>query len=41
MVLRRDALDLLKETSRTFYIPISRLPAGLLEAVASAYLAGD
>lgn len=38
MDLRRDALDLLKETSRTFYIPISRLPAGLLEAVASAYL---
>jgi farnesyl-diphosphate farnesyltransferase len=33
-----DALQILKETSRTFFIPISRLPAGLLEAVASAYL---
>lgn len=32
------ALDLLKATSRTFYIPISLLPAKLQEAVASAYL---
>lgn len=32
------ALTLLKETSRTFYIPISLLPKGLQEAVASAYL---
>ena len=32
------ALELLKATSRTFYIPISLLPAGLQEAVASAYL---
>lgn len=32
------ALDLLKETSRTFYIPISLLPSGLQQAVASAYL---
>ncbi|MBV8884426.1 MAG: phytoene/squalene synthase family protein [Chroococcidiopsidaceae cyanobacterium CP_BM_RX_35] len=38
MDLRKNALDILKETSRTFYIPISRLPAGLQEAVASAYL---
>lgn len=38
MDLRRDALELLKETSRTFYIPIMRLPRGLQEAVASAYL---
>lgn len=38
MDLRRDALEILKETSRTFYIPISRLPEGLQEAVASAYL---
>ncbi|MCF2151569.1 phytoene/squalene synthase family protein [Desmonostoc muscorum LEGE 12446] len=38
MNLRRDALQILKETSRTFYIPISLLPAGLQEAVASAYL---
>ena len=32
------ALDLLKATSRTFYIPISLLPPRLQEAVASAYL---
>lgn len=32
------ALDLLKATSRTFFIPISLLPSGLQEAVASAYL---
>lgn len=32
------ALDLLKATSRTFYIPISLLPSGLQAAVASAYL---
>lgn len=38
MDLCRDALEILKETSRTFYIPISRLPSGLQEAVASAYL---
>lgn len=38
MDLRRDALDILKETSRTFYIPISQLPSGLQEAVASGYL---
>lgn len=38
MDLRKGALDVLKETSRTFYIPISRLPPNLLEAVASAYL---
>ncbi|BAZ11304.1 hypothetical protein NIES4071_31300 [Calothrix sp. NIES-4071] len=38
MDLRTDALQLLKETSRTFYIPIVRLPRGLQEAVASAYL---
>ena len=34
----QDALSVLKETSRTFYIPISRLPEGLMEAVASGYL---
>ncbi|MBE9116611.1 phytoene/squalene synthase family protein [Lusitaniella coriacea LEGE 07157] len=33
-----DALEALKQTSRTFYIPISRLPVGLQEAVTSAYL---
>ena len=31
-------LEMLERTSRTFYIPISRLPPGLLEAVGSAYL---
>ena len=29
---------MLEETSRTFYIPISRLPGGLQQAVGSAYL---
>jgi farnesyl-diphosphate farnesyltransferase len=38
MDLRRDALEVLKETSRTFYIPICGLPPGLQEAVTSAYL---
>jgi farnesyl-diphosphate farnesyltransferase len=38
MNFRNNALQVLKETSRTFYIPISRLPQGLQEAVASAYL---
>ncbi len=33
-----DAMTVLKNTSRTFYIPISRLTPGLKEAVASAYL---
>ncbi|WP_017301074.1 squalene/phytoene synthase family protein [Nodosilinea nodulosa] len=33
-----EALELLKATSRTFYIPISNLPSGLQEAVAAAYL---
>ncbi|MBO3461875.1 phytoene/squalene synthase family protein [Aetokthonos hydrillicola Thurmond2011] len=38
MDLYSDALKILKGTSRTFYIPIIRLPLGLQEAVASAYL---
>ncbi len=38
MKLRDSALNILKETSRTFYIPISRLPDKLQEAVAAAYL---
>jgi farnesyl-diphosphate farnesyltransferase len=38
MNLRNKALEVLEQTSRTFYIPISRLPSGLLEAVASGYL---
>jgi farnesyl-diphosphate farnesyltransferase len=32
------ALDMLEKTSRTFFIPISRLPARLQEAVMSGYL---
>lgn len=36
--MSQDALSLLKETSRTFYIPISRLPPDLRSAVASGYL---
>jgi farnesyl-diphosphate farnesyltransferase len=38
MSLQKSALELLKETSRTFYIPISRLPEGLQAAVTSGYL---
>ncbi|OLP16116.1 phytoene/squalene synthase family protein [Leptolyngbya sp. 'hensonii'] len=38
MNFRKNALEILQETSRTFFIPISRLPEGLQEAVASAYL---
>lgn len=38
MNLRKDALEVLKQTSRTFYIPIYRLPDQLRDAVASAYL---
>lgn len=38
MDLRRDALAILEQTSRTFFIPINRLPLGLQEAVTSAYL---
>lgn len=37
-VLYKDAMDMLKATSRTFFIPIDRLPKELKEAVASAYL---
>ncbi|HLH62108.1 MAG TPA: phytoene/squalene synthase family protein [Ktedonobacteraceae bacterium] len=33
-----NALDMLRETSRTFFIPISHLPAGLQDAVMSGYL---
>jgi farnesyl-diphosphate farnesyltransferase len=33
-----DVMAMLEATSRTFYIPISRLPAGLRHAAASAYL---
>lgn len=38
MDFRSDALEILKQTSRTFYIPICRLPDKLQLAVASAYL---
>ncbi len=34
----QEALEILQQTSRTFYIPIVRLPPKLQEAVASAYL---
>lgn len=37
-MIHKDALEILEETSRTFYIPISRLPSGLQEAVAAEYL---
>jgi farnesyl-diphosphate farnesyltransferase len=36
--LQKESLKVLEATSRTFYIPISRLPSGLLEAVGSGYL---
>lgn len=38
MPLPADAWSALEETSRTFFIPITLLPSGLQEAVASAYL---
>ncbi len=38
MNLQNRALETLKQTSRTFYIPIVRLPGELQDAVASAYL---
>lgn len=36
--LHNNAIEMLKETSRTFFIPISLLTPGLKEAVTSAYL---
>jgi len=38
MDLHDDAMEMLATTSRTFFVPISRLPPTLREAVASAYL---
>lgn len=38
MDLRRSALTVLEQTSRTFFIPINRLPDRLQDAVASGYL---
>jgi farnesyl-diphosphate farnesyltransferase len=37
--VRPDAYQVLEATSRTFFLPIQRLPGELREAVASAYLA--
>jgi farnesyl-diphosphate farnesyltransferase len=34
----KDVMRVLKETSRTFYIPVARLPEGLQETVAASYL---
>lgn len=36
--LHKEATEMLRVTSRTFFIPISRLPAGLQEEVSAAYL---
>lgn len=38
VTLNRTALEVLKSTSRTFYIPIVRLPGRLRSAVGAAYL---
>ena len=38
MSLYSEAMEVLEVTSRTFFIPISRLPPNLLEAVAASYL---
>jgi len=38
MSIGENAQDMLKKTSRTFFIPISRLPAELQDAVISGYL---
>ena len=38
MAITQEALRVLEETSRTFFIPIESLPKGLKEAVASGYL---
>ena len=38
MTKPKSMLKILEQTSRTFYLPIIRLPHGLQEAVASAYL---
>jgi farnesyl-diphosphate farnesyltransferase len=36
--MQSSAMTVLEQTSRTFFIPISRMPDGLKEATASAYL---
>jgi farnesyl-diphosphate farnesyltransferase len=38
MALTKHAVHILEQTSRTFYIPVMRLPDGLRDAVGSAYL---
>ena len=38
MSIHNDVMRILKETSRTFYIPVARLPERLQETVAAAYL---
>lgn len=38
MEISEDVMRVLKETSRTFYIPVSRLPGKLQETVAASYL---
>jgi farnesyl-diphosphate farnesyltransferase len=38
MTSQSDAFDILERTSRTFFLPIARLPEGLQSAVAAAYL---
>ena len=38
MNLQTDVLRVLEETSRTFHIPITRLPSRLQKAAAAAYL---
>ena len=38
MATYQEAMQMLKLTSRTFYMPIIRLPKGIREAVASGYL---
>ncbi|KIL44293.1 squalene/phytoene synthase family protein [Jeotgalibacillus soli] len=37
-IIHSEAMDMLMETSRTFFIPISYLETGLKETIASAYL---
>lgn len=38
MNIHNDVMRVLKETSRTFYIPVARLPGKLQETIAAAYL---
>lgn len=38
IAIQADAMRVLEETSRTFFLPIEKLPKGLREAVAACYL---